>query len=563
MLLAVAGCVAQAEGEEIVARAPVVDLVVGPQSYHRLPEMIARTARAGGHALETDFPALEKFDSLTPPQSSGVSAFLTVQEGCDKFCTFCVVPYTRGSEHSRPPQAILREARQLADKGAREIVLLGQNVNAYRGADGWSLARLCEAIADIESIARIRYTTSHPRDMGDDLIAAHGGNQKLMPYLHLPVQSGSDAVLEAMNRQHSADDYRRLIERIRAVRPDIALTSDFIVGFPGESDADFEATLKLVRDIGYATAFSFKYSKRPGTPASTMRKQIPEDVKAARLDVLQKLLLSQQYAFDDSKIGKVLPVLFEKAGPRRRPDHGPHALSAAGACPGRCRPDRHHRRCEDRAAHRQQPAWRLPGRGLSAKKNALTLEFPDNRLLAALGGPHAKHFARIEQKLNVGIDMRGNLVAIEGKDRERAGAILRALYSRLEAGESVTLAEVDAEIRFTDEARSQAPGAIKTASSRAVRPRSPAQAAYLEMMRQCPLVFGIGPAGTGKTYLAAAFAAHMLHEKRVERLILSRPALEAGERLGFLPGDLKEKIDPYLRPLYDALFDVLGDRPRG
>jgi len=311
MLLAVAGCVAQAEGEEIVARAPQVDMVVGPQSYHRLPEMIARAARAGGHALETDFPALEKFDSLEPPQSSGISAFLTVQEGCDKFCTFCVVPYTRGSEHSRPPQAILTEARQLAEKGAREIVLLGQNVNAY-DADGWSLARLCDAIAKIDAITRIRYTTSHPRDMGDDLIAAHADNPKLMPYLHLPVQSGSDAVLEAMNRQHTGDDYRRLVERIRAARPDIAMTSDFIVGFPGESDTDFEATMQLVRDIGYATAFSFKYSKRPGTPASTMRKQIAEDVKAARLDALQKLLQSQQYAFDDSQIGKILPVLFEK-----------------------------------------------------------------------------------------------------------------------------------------------------------------------------------------------------------------------------------------------------------
>jgi tRNA-2-methylthio-N6-dimethylallyladenosine synthase len=312
MLLAVAGCVAQAEGEEMVAREPAVDLVVGPQSYHRLPEMIARAARAGGHALETDFPALEKFDSLMPPRTSGVSAFLTVQEGCDKFCTFCVVPYTRGSEHSRPSEAILREARQLADKGAREIVLLGQNVNAYK-AEGWGLAKLCDAIAGIEDIKRIRYTTSHPRDMSDDLIAAHGNNEKLMPYLHLPVQSGSDSVLEAMNRQHSADDYRRTIARVRAARPDIALTSDFIVGFPGESDADFEATLQLVRDIGYATAFSFKYSRRPGTPATSLRKQIPEDVKTARLDVLQKLLLSQQYAFDDSHIGKVLPVLFEKS----------------------------------------------------------------------------------------------------------------------------------------------------------------------------------------------------------------------------------------------------------
>ncbi len=311
MLVAVAGCVAQAEGEEIVARQPAVDLVVGPQSYHRLPEMIARAAREHGHVLETDFPALEKFDSLPEPSATGISAFLTVQEGCDKFCTFCVVPYTRGSEQSRPPAAILDEAQKLAEKGAREIVLLGQNVNAY-ACEGWSLARLCEAIAGIEGIVRIRYTTSHPRDMADDLIAAHRDNPKLMAYLHLPVQSGSDKVLEAMNRQHTGDDYRRLVEKIRGARADIALTSDFIVGFPGEGDADFEATLKLVRDIGYATAFSFKYSRRPGTPASTMRKQVPEDVKAARLACLQKLLLDQQYGFDDSQIGRTVPVLFEK-----------------------------------------------------------------------------------------------------------------------------------------------------------------------------------------------------------------------------------------------------------
>ena len=311
MVLAVAGCVAQAEGQEIVARQPAVDLVVGPQSYHRLPEMIARQARESGHVLETDFPALEKFDSLPAPSATSVSAFLTVQEGCDKFCSFCVVPYTRGAEQSRAPAAILREARHLVDKGARELVLLGQNVNAYAN-EGWSLARLCDELAEIDGLVRIRYTTSHPRDMAEDLIAAHRDNPKLMPYLHLPVQSGSDAVLEAMNRQHKCDDYRRLVERIRASRSDIALTSDFIVGFPGESDTDFDATLQLVRDIGYATAFSFKYSKRPGTPASTLRKQIPEDVKAARLGALQKLLLAQQYGFDDSQIGKTLPVLFEK-----------------------------------------------------------------------------------------------------------------------------------------------------------------------------------------------------------------------------------------------------------
>jgi tRNA-2-methylthio-N6-dimethylallyladenosine synthase len=319
MMIAVAGCVAQAEGEEIIARQRAVDLVVGPQSYHRLPEMIARVSRAGGQVLETDFPAEDKFDALpTQSMNAGPCAFLTVQEGCDKFCTFCVVPYTRGSEYSRPVAQVLDEARHLTDLGAREITLLGQNVNAYRGAgpDGeiWTLARLLHALSRVEGLKRLRYTTSHPRDMSDDLVAAHGEIEALMPYLHLPVQSGSDAVLEAMNRQHTVDEYRRIVDRIRTVRTDIALSSDFIVGFPGESDEDFEATLSLIREIGYAQAYSFKYSKRPGTPASAARKQIPEDVKAARLDALQGLLIQQQRAFNRSCIGRTLSVLFEKPG---------------------------------------------------------------------------------------------------------------------------------------------------------------------------------------------------------------------------------------------------------
>jgi tRNA-2-methylthio-N6-dimethylallyladenosine synthase len=321
MIVAVAGCTGQAEGEEIIARAPVVDLVVGPQSYHRLPEMIARIARGSGERVEADFPALEKFDSLPEAVSdTGVSAFLTVQEGCDKFCTFCVVPYTRGPEHSRAPEKILAEARALSARGAREIVLLGQNVNAYRGTDAkgtaWSLARLIEALARISEILRIRYITSHPRDMGEDLIEAHAGIDKLMPFLHLPVQSGSDKVLEAMNRRHSAADYRGLIDDIRDKRPDMAFSSDFIVGFPGESDQDFEATLQLVRDVGYAQCFSFKYSPRPGTPAAAQKKQVAESVKTTRLEVLQKLLLAQQDEANQAAVGGTLDVLFEKPGRR-------------------------------------------------------------------------------------------------------------------------------------------------------------------------------------------------------------------------------------------------------
>jgi tRNA-2-methylthio-N6-dimethylallyladenosine synthase len=318
MLVAVAGCVAQAEGEEMVRRAPVVDMMVGPQSYHRLPEMIARHAREHGHVLQTDFPALEKFDHLPEGAAdSPVSAFLTVQEGCDKFCTFCVVPYTRGPEYSREPERIIAEARALSARGAREIVLLGQNVNAYRGTDemgrSWNLARLISALAEIKDVWRIRYTTSHPRDMDDELIAAHGDVEKLMPFLHLPVQSGSDAILEAMNRQHSAGDYLQTIEKLRAARPDIAFSSDFIVGFPGEKEEDFEATIALVRAVKFAQCFSFKYSPRPGTPAAA-RKQVTEVVKDERLQKLQALLLEQQDDANRAAIGKTFSVLFEKSG---------------------------------------------------------------------------------------------------------------------------------------------------------------------------------------------------------------------------------------------------------
>ena len=319
MLVAVAGCVAQAEGAEIMARQPAVDVVVGPQSYHRLPEMIARIARGAGHALETDFPAEDKFDHLPQEQSvSGPTAFLTIQEGCDKFCTFCVVPYTRGAEFSRPVTQIENEARWLVDQGVREISLLGQNVNAYRGSgpDGaaWNLAQLIRQLARIEGLARLRYTTSHPRDMDDSLIAAHRDVDTLMPYLHLPVQSGSDRVLKAMNRGHTRDEYLRLLERMRDSRSDIAMSSDFIVGFPGESDADFQATMDLVRDVGYAGAFSFKYSARPGTPAAAAPKQIPDPVKDERLQALQALLTEQQAAFNQSCGGRTFSVLFEKPG---------------------------------------------------------------------------------------------------------------------------------------------------------------------------------------------------------------------------------------------------------
>jgi tRNA-2-methylthio-N6-dimethylallyladenosine synthase len=321
-ILAVAGCVAQAEGQEILARAPFVDIVLGPQTYHRLPEMVALASRAGGAVIETDFPAESKFDflpdSAAPQSPGGLTAFLTIQEGCDKFCSFCVVPYTRGAEASRPASSILAEARRMAASGAREITLLGQNVNAWhgQGPDGAprSLAWLLRALADIPGLARLRYTTSHPRDMADDLIAAHAELPALMPFLHLPVQSGSDRILAAMNRRHSAGDYLRLVEKLRAARADLAMSSDFIVGHPGETRRDFEATLALIRAVGFSQAFSFKYSPRPGTPASGAPDQVPEEEKDRRLYELQDLLRAQQADFNRRCVGLTLPVLVTSAG---------------------------------------------------------------------------------------------------------------------------------------------------------------------------------------------------------------------------------------------------------
>ncbi|RVD58343.1 tRNA (N6-isopentenyl adenosine(37)-C2)-methylthiotransferase MiaB [Mesorhizobium sp. M2D.F.Ca.ET.185.01.1.1] len=325
LLIGVAGCVAQAEGAEIIRRSPAVDLVIGPQTYHRLPNVLARV-RGGEKIVETEYAIEDKFEHLPQPKRAelakrGVTAFLTVQEGCDKFCTFCVVPYTRGSEVSRPVAQILAEAERLAEAGVREVTLLGQNVNAWHGvgANGeeWGLGRLLFRLAEIPGLARLRYTTSHPRDMDDELIAAHRDLPALMPYLHLPVQSGSDRILKAMNRRHTARDYLALIERIRAARPDIAMSGDFIVGFPGETDEDFEATLKLVREVNYASAFTFKYSPRPGTPGAEMDGHLSETVKDERLQRLQALINEQQQHFIASRVGRTVSTLIEKPG--RRP----------------------------------------------------------------------------------------------------------------------------------------------------------------------------------------------------------------------------------------------------
>lgn len=313
MLVAVGGCVGQAEGGEIIKRAPYVDMVFGPQSYHQLPEMVTKAIRDGGGVVELDFAPVNKFDQLPEvSDSQGVSAFLSVQEGCDKFCHFCVVPYTRGAEYSRPLKDVLSEANKLVDGGAKEITLLGQNVNAYHGST--SLAGLIDTLAQINGLERIRYMTSHPRDMSDDLIAIHGSEKKLMPFLHLPVQSGSDEILKKMNRKHKAELYFDIIDRLRKICPDIALSSDFIVGFPSETDENFEDTMNLIRKIGYASVYSFKYSPRPGTPAAISEEQVPELVKQERLARLQALVHEQQTTFNQSFVGKTIKVLFDRDG---------------------------------------------------------------------------------------------------------------------------------------------------------------------------------------------------------------------------------------------------------
>ncbi len=317
MLMAVAGCVAQAEGDFILQRAPVIDMVFGPQTYHELPEMVLK-ANGNERVVNTEFPTITKFDSMPEEQQQGPAAFLSIQEGCDKFCTFCVVPYTRGAEYSRPVDKIVDEAKRLVDNGAKEITLLGQNVNAYHGenTDGktWGLGRLIEAVAGVDGVEQIRYTTSHPRDVDQELIDAHRDVDKLAPFLHLPVQSGSDKILKAMNRKHTSDRYREIITDLRKARPNLVFSSDFIVGFPGETDQDHEDTMQLIRDVVFASAYSFKYSARPGTPAANMSNLVREDLKTARLTELQNLISDQYFEFNKQSLGQTMSVLFERKG---------------------------------------------------------------------------------------------------------------------------------------------------------------------------------------------------------------------------------------------------------
>ena len=600
-LIALAGCVAQAEGPEAKRRSQMIDMVVGPQAYHRLPEMVEAAAK-GERPVDTDMPAISKFDALPKRRRAAPSAFLSVQEGCDKFCTYCVVPYTRGAEISRPWTDIVEEARALADAGAREIVLLGQNVNAW--ADGHrGLAELIRAIAEIDGLERIRYTTSHPADMTDALIAAHGEVGKLMPYLHLPVQSGSDRILKAMNRSHTVESYLHSLDKMRAARPDIALSGDFIVGFPGETDEDFEATLRIVDAVGYASAYSFKYSPRPGTPAAAMEEQIAPEVMDERLQRLQQRITANQLAFNRAAVGRDTKVLIERRGklPGQMIGKSPWLQSVVSKPMRRTGHDRrcdtHRRRteqhdgrnrrpgeCRDRSETRSDFWSRGPGirRGdgkclLMARRDIaaavpdrarLELEFEQPYLLGPLFGDYDRHLITIETRLGVHIAARGNRVQIEGEPdaASRAREVLIGLYNRLDQGHDVDAEAVEAVLGMAAQPNldgiiapdvATPPRVMIRTRKKTIVPRSTTQAAYMEALARDDMIFALGPAGTGKTYVAVAQAVSQLIAGTVDRLILSRPAVEAGERLGFLPGDMKEKVDPYLRPLYDALYDML------
>ena len=611
VVVAVAGCVAQAEGEEIIRRAPAVDLVFGPQSYHRLPELLARAAR-DGKAVDTEFSADDKFDQLAQPSTAairarGVSAFVTVQEGCDKFCTFCVVPYTRGAEVSRPAPKILAEIERLAAAGVREITLIGQNVNAYHGdgPDGrtWTLPRLLARAAQIDGVGRLRYTTSHPRDMNDDLIAVHRNLPELMPQLHLPVQSGSDRILAAMNRRHTRADYLDIVRRLRQARPDLALTSDFIVGFPGETESDFAETLSLLDEVGFSGAFSFSYSQRPGTPGAEMDDQVPEEVKSERLQRLQDVIDRQQETFNRSCIGSASmccsksragikarssaarPIcsrcrwpLRSRSSARSPPSSSPK-LSATACWARWCKGPKEHpkqRRNENPLFFAQELELRTPETEESifvAPDNTaqIILTFDDNRLASSLFGQYGQNLALIERRLGIVANSRGNQVTVEGAREacDQARRVLESLYERLKTGDELSQGDVDGTIRLAlsqgslfdfDPAVSRENFEEINLRKRRVRARTPAQDAYIRALKRHALVFSAGPAGTGKTWLAVAHAVQLFERKEVDRIVLSRPAVEAGERLGFLPGDMREKVDPYLRPIYDALYDMMDAR---
>ncbi len=575
VMIGVGGCVASQEGEGITARAPFVDLVFGPQTLHRLPEMIARLQQSGRAVVDVSFPEIEKFDRLPEPRAAGATAFVSIMEGCSKYCTFCVVPYTRGEEMSRPLAQVLDEVRSLADKGVREVTLLGQNVNAYRGslAGGGhaDLAALIYFVAEVPGIERIRFTTSHPVEFRDSLIEAYRDVPKLMSYLHLPVQSGSDRVLALMKRGHTALEYKQKIRRLREVRPALNLSSDFIVGFPGETERDFEATLALIAEVGFDQSFSFIYSRRPGTPAASLPDGLAARGKAAAT--------------------RAPAGTGERAGHGHQPRHGRHRAARARRA---ARPQGHP---PARRTHREQPLGQLRRPGLAHRRfrgrrhnrgdaelaarparraraehrlneqvetRDVSLEGADNARLGNFAGPMEQNLRHVEERLGVEVRRRGHQLQVLGAAGtvDNAAAVLRRMFE-LSASEAMSPERVHLCVqehgfpRADEVPRGEREIVVHTQRG-GIRGRGANQRQYLDSIRANDLTFGIGPAGTGKTYLAVASAVESLQAGAVRRIVLVRPAVEAGERLGFLPGDLAQKVDPYLRPMYDALYEMLG-----
>jgi tRNA-2-methylthio-N6-dimethylallyladenosine synthase len=568
----VGGCVASQEGAAIVDRAPYVDLVFGPQTLHRLPQMIDRARREHAPQVDISFPEIEKFDHLPPPRVEGPTAFVSVMEGCSKYCSFCVVPYTRGEEVSRPFEDVLREVRALAAQGVREVTLLGQNVNAYRGpledGDSADLALLIEAVARIPGIGRIRFITSHPVEFNDRLIGAYAKVPTLANYLHLPVQAGSDRILSAMKRGHTALEYKQKIRRLRAVRPDISLASDFIVGFPGETERDFEDTLALIDELGFDQSFSFIYSRRPGTPAANLPDATTSEEKHRRLERLQAAINASARRISERMVGTVQRVLVEGPSkknpmpilrPHREPPHrelrrprpargplrgrGDHR--GAGQLPARPRPARGRagRGCGTWAASRPRPrfwASTAPMNAVTAQRD-LALEPVDNERLANLCGPFDQHLRQLELRLGVEISSRGNAFRVIGSEYA-VGLAVRALEDlyRLTGEETLSAEQVNVWLQQSgieaQAKRQPEPGdaiAIKVKRG-TIRGRGPNQLNYLQQIARHDLNFGVGPAGTGKTYLAVASAVDALAENRVQRLVLTRPG-GGGRRAARIP----------------------------
>ncbi|NCV27953.1 MAG: tRNA (N6-isopentenyl adenosine(37)-C2)-methylthiotransferase MiaB [Nitrosomonadales bacterium] len=534
MKIAVGGCVASQEGENIIQRAPYVDLVFGPQTLHKIPSLLKENEKAGSPQIDISFPAIEKFDQLPQVKSNGPSAYISIMEGCSKYCSFCVVPYTRGEEVSRPAEDIIEEVLQLTHQGVIELNLLGQNVNAYRYKDKkgfeYDFAELVNFISEINEIKRIRFTTSHPNEMNETLIECFQNNHKLANFIHLPIQSGSDRILSAMKRNYLYLEYKQIIKKLKTASPDILISSDFIVGFPGETDHDHQQTVKAIKEIDFDYSYSFLYSPRPGTPASYLKDTTPDETKKERLQEVQSLINEQ---------GKNHTLKLMHSEQRVLVDEKVDEVTFKG-----------------KADNNRIVQIHTKQNILNQMVNVKVTKTTDINTC----GPLDENIQEIAKKLDIKISRNGFKFSLAGADQKIkiASDMLEHFY--LKAKTPITLEDIQLSlVSVNEETDSDDIGLIDLKTKKnGLQGRTPRQQSYLKLIQENDINFGIGPAGTGKTYLAVASAIDALNREKIKRIVLVRPAVEAGEKLGFLPGDLAQKVDPYLRPLYDALYDLGG-----